>query len=98
MKKFSAVLSGFLLLATTVVNAQIFTTVYNFDAFVSGTNHDGAQVSSQLLVGRDGDFYGTAYAGGTNRTGTVFKSSPSGAFKVVHTFSPTVSQTNSDGA
>jgi uncharacterized protein (TIGR03437 family) len=70
----------------------VLTTLYSF----SGT--DGMFPSSGLALGPDGDFYGTAYVGGTNAApgyqfsnslngqGTVYKIAPSGAFTVLHYF------------
>jgi len=98
MKRITRCLSVVLLLATTVARAQVFNTVYNFTALVSGTNRDGAEYLSSLLLARDGNLYGTAYYGGTNGTGTIFRFSPGHGFDIVHTFSAMPNGTNSDGA
>ena len=70
----------------------VLTTLYSF------TGTDGMSPSSGLTLGPDGNFYGTAYVGGTNAApgyqysnsligqGTVFKITPSGAFTVLHYF------------
>lgn len=53
---------------------------------------DGKLLRSRLIQGRDGSFYGTAYAGGIqtelNREGcgTVYKITPQGQFTVLHRF------------
>jgi len=41
---------------------------------------------SPLIQGTDGSFYGTTYAGGDNRGGSVFKISPSGAATTLYSF------------
>lgn len=41
-----------------------------------------------LLQGADGNFYGTAYSGGTNGIGTVFKLTPAGVESIVYSFGP----------
>ncbi len=46
---------------------------------------DGAQPTSAMIQGRDGNFYGVTTAGGSFY-GTVFKITPSGVFTVLHTF------------
>jgi uncharacterized repeat protein (TIGR03803 family) len=47
---------------------------------------DGEYPVGQLAQGRDGSFYGTTYYGGLYKTGTIFKISSSGAFKLLYTF------------
>jgi uncharacterized repeat protein (TIGR03803 family) len=98
MKKIRMATLGFLLLAVGVGESQILTTLHDFSAFINFTNSDGAQVSSPLLPARDGSLYGTAYQGGTNGSGVVFRFTPGGTFKIMHTFSATPYQTNADGA
>jgi len=52
-----------------------------------GTN-DGLSPRARLIAGSDGNLYGTTYAGGTFRLGTVFKLSPDGSsYSVLHHFS-----------
>jgi uncharacterized repeat protein (TIGR03803 family) len=58
------------------------TTLYRF----SGTS-DGAQPRGALVQGPDTNFYGTAYAGGTNGMGVVFKMTPGGALTTLWQFS-----------
>jgi len=98
MKAIRTLSLGFLLLAAVAGEAQILTTVHDFDALVNFTNGDGAQVTSPLLSANDGGLYGTAGAGGTNGTGLVFKYTLNGVFTIVHTFSANPNQTNADGA
>src|SRR5271166_4880625 len=44
----------------------------------SWTGTDGAYPYAGLVQAKDGNFYGTTYAGGANQEGTVFKITPSG--------------------
>jgi len=60
------------------------TTLYSF----TGTN-DGAYPFAALVQGRDGNFYGTTYGGGTNNLGTVFKISVNGALTSLYSFTGT---------
>jgi uncharacterized repeat protein (TIGR03803 family) len=61
------------------------TTLHSFSA------SDGA-TPNQLVLGIDGNFYGTTISGGTNTDGTVFKITPRGVFATLHSFA------KSDGA
>jgi uncharacterized repeat protein (TIGR03803 family) len=47
---------------------------------------DGFGPNSPLVIGSDGNLYGTTLKGGASDGGTVFSISPSGQFTVVHTF------------
>lgn len=47
---------------------------------------DGANPNSALTRDSAGNFYGTAYNGGTNRSGTVFELGASGAFTTLYSF------------
>ena len=55
---------------------------------------DGAYPLSGLVQGPHGNFYGTTWIGGTGGQGTVFKITPAGALKTLHSFSGN----NGDGA
>jgi uncharacterized repeat protein (TIGR03803 family) len=70
------------------------TTLYNF---CSQSNcADGSNPYDGLVQGTDGNFYGTAFAGGANTLGTVFKITPSGTLTTLYSF---CSQSNcADGA
>jgi uncharacterized repeat protein (TIGR03803 family) len=51
----------------------------------AGVSTDG-ECPTALVLGSDGNFYGTTEAGGTTGLGTVFQVTPTGAEKVLHTF------------
>ncbi len=53
---------------------------------------DGANAGSDLTP-FNGRLYGTAYAGGPKNEGTVFSISPAGAFRVLHNFGLSVTDT-----
>ena len=53
---------------------------------------DGAAPVAGLLLGADGNFYGTTASGGVTNQGTVFSMTPAGVETVLHSFS------GSDGA
>ncbi len=68
--------------------AGAFDPLYSFTALpMSGQNQDGAYPGDSLVQASDGDLYGTASAGGTNGSGTLFKISLSGSFQLVYAFS-----------
>jgi uncharacterized repeat protein (TIGR03803 family) len=73
----SAALS--LVSAASVAGAQTFTVLHGF----SGAP-DGSAPRGGLIVGTDGNFYGTTGLGGANDLGTVFRITPSGALTIVH--------------
>jgi len=64
------------------------TTVYSFCS-LSGCP-DGAEPSAGLVLGTDGNFYGTTYGGGVNSgcagCGTVFKITPAGKLTTLYSF------------
>jgi uncharacterized repeat protein (TIGR03803 family) len=49
------------------------------------TQSDGVSCNG-LVLGNDGNFYGTCYSGGANSFGTLFKVTPTGALTVLHNF------------
>jgi len=59
------------------------TTLYTF---CSLQNCADGQVPNGVIQGWDGNFYGTTELGGANNSGTFFQISPSGMFKVLHSF------------
>jgi uncharacterized repeat protein (TIGR03803 family) len=47
---------------------------------------EGYEATGQLVLARDGNFYGTADLGGEAGLGTVFRMTPDGALTVLHAF------------
>jgi uncharacterized repeat protein (TIGR03803 family) len=58
------------------------TTIYNF-----ANTPDGANPYAGLLLGTDGNFYGTTAEGGASGMGTVFKVTSGGKLTILHNFS-----------
>ena len=67
-------------LAVGVANAQTLASLSSF----TGTN--GSNPHSTLVLGSDGNFYGTTYYGGSFGYGTVFQMTPGGTLTVLHNF------------
>jgi uncharacterized repeat protein (TIGR03803 family) len=66
----------------------VLTSLYSF---TGGTN--GASPEASLVLGKDGDFYGTTFSGGAidqivRGAGTVFKISANGALNSLYSFTP----------
>ncbi len=81
--------AALLLPAFGAQGGAVFTSLYSLDLLP-----DGANSYAPLVQGRDGNFYGTAYNGGTNGgNGTVFKISTNGAYTSLYSFTG-----SSDGA
>jgi len=66
--------------AEVALPALTFTTLASFD----GSN--GSNPFAGLVQGFDGNFYGTAYYGGTNDSGTAFKITPAGKLITLYRF------------
>jgi uncharacterized repeat protein (TIGR03803 family) len=62
------------LVTTRPTQAQTFSVIHNFSGGV-----DGATPDTGLTVDRDGNFYGTTYAGGSRGLGTVYRLKRSGS-------------------
>jgi len=58
------------------------TTLYFFDGV------HGAEPYAGLVLGSDGNFYGTTFLGGSNQRGVVFKMTPTGKVTVLYNFCP----------
>ena len=69
-------------LVFTITPAGVYTVLFNF----GGTKGNGP--TGPLALGTDGNFYGTTQGGGVGNTafGVVFKLTPAGVFKILHTF------------
>src|SRR5262245_56556213 len=64
-------------------SAQLrFDLLHSFSASPS----NGSNSSAPLIVGADGNFYGTTYNGGSSAKGTVFRVTATGDFMVLHSF------------
>jgi uncharacterized repeat protein (TIGR03803 family) len=68
----------------SITTSGAFTTLHMFDN-VHGVT-DGVNPYAGLIQGKDGNFYGTTYFGGTDNSGAVFKFSKSGVTTVLHSF------------
>src|SRR5882672_1846839 len=74
------------LVALVISEAQAaftLTTLFSFN----GTT--GANPSAVLVLGQDGNFYGTTIGGGTYNLGTVFKMTPDGLLTNLVSFNST---------
>jgi uncharacterized repeat protein (TIGR03803 family) len=71
-----------------VTAAGGYAVLYSFSGLggISGST-DAARPNAGLIEGTDGNFYGTTYWGGAYSVGTVFRITPAGAEKVLHSFS-----------
>jgi uncharacterized repeat protein (TIGR03803 family) len=65
-----------------VTGAGKFTILHAFDLT------DGGNPYSGLVLGKDGNFYGTTFNGGTAGYGVVFKITSGGTLTVLHSFTP----------
>jgi uncharacterized protein (TIGR03437 family) len=64
-----------------ITPAGVLTTLFTFSVA-----NDGTLPYNSLVQASDGNFYGTAYEGGGNGDGTVFKITPGGSFTTLHSF------------
>jgi len=67
-----------------ITSGSVITALYSFCAQANCT--DGSLPSGGLVLGTDGNFYGTAQAGGTNNGGTVFEMTPTGGISTLYNF------------
>jgi uncharacterized repeat protein (TIGR03803 family) len=65
-----------------------FTVLYNLNGTPDGSNGatDGYFPNAPLVIGADGNLYGTTLQGGTSGYGVLFRITPSGTYAVVHNF------------
>jgi uncharacterized repeat protein (TIGR03803 family) len=80
LSKIALTLFAFCVVTVITMSAQTLTTLVDFN------NSNGGQPDSTLVQGSDGNFYGTASAGGTNLAGTIFKMTPAGKLSVLYNF------------
>ena len=74
--------------------AGAVTVLHSFAA--GGT--DGAYPNAALVLGGDGNFYGTTTDGGSDNNGTVFQVTPAGQLTILHSFSAVdANDDNADG-
>ena len=59
-------------------DGTFFTNIYSFSGGTNGANPVGA-----LILGADGNFYGTAYTNGVNNWGAIFQFSTNGTYTVL---------------
>jgi uncharacterized repeat protein (TIGR03803 family) len=71
------------------------TTIYSFCPVAGCT--DGYAPFSGLVLGTDGNFYGTTYYGGANGAGTAFLITPGGALTTLYNFCSQTSCTDGAG-
>jgi serine protease len=70
----------------------------SFSVLYSFTNGvDGGDPWTPLVLGSDGNFYGTSWDGGEYDSGAIFSISPSGTFKHLYTFTGKDDGANSQG-
>jgi uncharacterized repeat protein (TIGR03803 family) len=75
-----------------------YTQLYSFGMETNDLDYalDGSAPYASLVQGRDGNFYGVTYQGGTIDKGTVFQFSTNGTLTTLHSFDG--NGTNDDGA
>jgi uncharacterized repeat protein (TIGR03803 family) len=61
--------------------------IYSFCTKMACT--DGSDARSGIILGSDGNFYGTTYYGGAHNLGTVFQITPAGVLTTLHSFDGT---------
>jgi uncharacterized repeat protein (TIGR03803 family) len=60
----------------------VYTSLYSFGI----STNDGTKPSAPLMLGSDGNVYGTTLQGGTTTSGTVFRISASGSYSNLYSF------------
>ncbi len=80
-----------------VTSAGVFTVLHRFLIDPVSGGVDGLGPVASLIVGNDGNFYGTTADGGTNNVGTVYKMTPDGTVTILHTSGEAYNRTDSPG-
>src|SRR5579862_1444423 len=81
-------LAALALLSLVVIPARLnasgltLTTVHTF----TGGSTDASAPDGPVILASDGNYYGTASAGGASSDGVVFKLTSTGTFSIVHSF------------
>lgn len=73
----------------TVGTVYKLTSTNSFSLIHRFNNTDGAVPLAPLILGKDGNFYGTTRQGGSLGWGVVFRVTPTGSLKVLHNFGST---------
>ena len=71
-----------------MTSAGVLTTLVDF-AFAGGTTNRGEHPEAALVLGADGNFYGTTYGGGAGAYGTVFRMTLAGTLTTLVEFTGT---------
>ncbi len=88
----SVAIVALFLLASYPIHAQTQAVLYSFN-FNSGDGYSPAD-NPNLVMDKDGNFYGTTVSGGSHNLGTVFKVTPDGAETLLHSFGASTDGTN----
>lgn len=72
-----------------VTTAGAETTLYSFCSIGGSACTDGSTPQGALVLGSNGNLYGTTFLGGTNNDGTVFVITPTGTLTTLRSFSGT---------
>jgi uncharacterized repeat protein (TIGR03803 family) len=78
--------NGGVIFKLTAAKKPRLTVLYSFDA--TGATTDGVRPYAGLIQASDGNFYGTASAGGSNGAGTLYKLSKTGVYSTLYHFVP----------
>ena len=86
LHQYLPVLAILLLATSSLLQAQTYTDLFDFD----GTNHGCCSIYPGMLAqGRDGNLYGTTTQGGANSRGAIFKATLTGTVTLLHSFNLT---------